>query len=220
MQPRDLLWPSKQTGNLVLASDTAVELGNPRSESVSFLVWTENERAVFDGNITLVGPDISEAKGQSLPFGKVVLLHVEGMNEENCYERHRKLELARYDLDLNGYMLRAVSQYLREWSRISAAAFENGFSFSIFAKELSNVYRVFDFVKGVECVFVTSSTEDVRLLKGMGDKMERRISAMNKMAAEINFDCDSCEYTDVCAEVEGLRMIRKRQSSVSDERRI
>lgn len=212
-------WPRMESGNLVLESDTAVELGNPRSESVSFVLWSEKENEIADGNVTIIGPDISEAKGKSMPFGKVVMLHVEGMNEDNSYERHRKIELARYELELEGYMLRAVSQYLREWSRVSNAAFEKGFSFSILAGELSKVYRAFDFVKGAEFVFVTSSAADVRLLRNMGDKAERRIAALSKMAIEMNFDCASCEYTDVCTEVEALRMVLERHDGVSYERR-
>jgi hypothetical protein len=34
-------WPAGESGNIVLASDTAVELGSPEKESVSFMVWTE-----------------------------------------------------------------------------------------------------------------------------------------------------------------------------------
>jgi hypothetical protein len=32
---------------------------------------------------------------------------------------------------------------------------------------------------------------------------------MNKMATELSFDCDSCDYTEICAEVEGLRSMHK-----------
>jgi hypothetical protein len=59
---------------------------------------------------------------QSLPFGKVVLLKLQGMDENNCYERHRQIDMARYDLNLKGYMMRAASQYMREWSRVSREA--------------------------------------------------------------------------------------------------
>ncbi len=220
MKTGEEIWPKKVQGNLVLASDTAVELGNPRCDSVSFMIWTQKPQIIEDGRVHLVGPDIPEAEGKSLPFGKVVMLEVEGMNEDNCYERHRNLELARYDLELDGYMLRAVSQYLREWSRVSEHAIRNGFSFSVLASELSRLYRSFDFVKKTEFIFITSSSDDVRALYPAGEKVEKRIAAMNKMAVEMNFDCGSCEYTDVCTEVEGLRMIRNHQSEVLHEKPI
>jgi hypothetical protein len=34
------------------------------------------------------------------------------------------------------------------------------------------------------------------------------ISAMNKMAEEMSFDCDACEYNEVCGDVEELRSMR------------
>jgi CO dehydrogenase/acetyl-CoA synthase beta subunit len=211
-------WPSGKASSLVLSADTGVELGNPKQESASFMVWTEQSELVRDGALHILGPDVPEAVGAQLPFGKVVLLSVRGMDENNCYERHRKLELARYDLNLEGYMLRAVSQYLREWSRVSKDAIANGFSFSVLAGELVRLYKKFDFVESVECFFITSSSADVRQLRELGETVEKRIAAMNKMAGEMNFECASCEYTDVCTEVEALRMIRESQNKVTNEK--
>jgi CO dehydrogenase/acetyl-CoA synthase beta subunit len=206
-------WPEGDRGNIVLASDTAVELGNPEKESVSFMVWTEKSGLIKNNRINLIGPDISENKSsdtmQSLPFGKVVLLTLKGMDENNCYERHRQIDMARYDLNLKGYMMRAASQYMREWSRVSREAANRGFSFAHLAGVLSSIYSSFEFVEGVEYIFVTSSTEDVRSLASTGSTVEKRISAMNKMATELSFDCDSCDYTEICAEVEGLRSMHK-----------
>lgn len=208
-------WPEGDRGNIVLASDTAVELGNPKNESVSFMVWTEKSGLVKNKRINLIGPDISENKPsdtmQSLPFGKVVLLKLKGMDENNCYERHRQLDMARYDLNLRGYMMRAASQYMREWSRVSREAARGGFSFAHLAGVLSSIYSSFEYVEGVEYIFVTSSTEDVRGLASTGATVEKRISAMNKMATELSFDCDSCDYTEICAEVEGLRSMHKQK---------
>ncbi len=202
-------WPAGEKGNIVMASDTGVELGNPRNESASFMVWTQRRGEVRDGEVHIIGPDINESLEKSLPFGKAVILGVKGMNEENSYERHRALELARYDLNLKGYMMRAVSQYLREWSRVSRTAVEGGFSFATLAGALAALYRKIDFVDSVEFVFVTSSTEDVRRLGETGTRVEKLIGAMNKMAAEMSFDCGTCDYTDICSEVEDLRNMRK-----------
>lgn len=205
-------WPAGEKGNIVLASDTGVELGNPRSESASFMVWTEKAGVVRDGAVHVIGPDIPESGGKSLPFGKAVILGVKGMDEENCYERHRALELVRYDLNLKGYMMRAVSQYLREWSRVSREAVDKGFSFATLAGALVAMYRKVDFVEAVEFVFVTSSAADVRSLGETGGRVERLIGAMNKMAQEMSFDCGTCDFTDVCTEVEDLRNMRKNMS--------
>jgi CO dehydrogenase/acetyl-CoA synthase beta subunit len=209
-------WPEGERGNIVLASDTAVELGSPEMESVSFMVWTEKSGLIKNNRLNLIGPDISEKiysdRMQSLPFGKVVLLKLKGMDENNCYERHRQIDMARYDLNLRGYMMRAASQYMREWSRVSREAARSGFSFAHLAGALSAIYSRFEFIEGVEYIFVTSSTADVRGLASTGSTVEKRISAMNKMATELTFDCDSCDYTEICAEVEGLRSMHKNKS--------
>ena len=202
-------WPAGEKGNIVLGTDTGVELGNPRDESASFMVWTEKAGGVRDGAVHIIGPDLPESAGKRLPFGKAVILGVNGMNEENCYERHRALELVRYDLNLKGYMMRAVSQYLREWSRVSTKAVADGFSFATLAGALAEMYRKVEFVEAVEFVFVTSSVADVRSLGETGGRVERLIGAMNKMAQEMSFDCGTCDFTDVCTEVEDLRNMRK-----------
>ncbi len=201
-------WPGGVRGNIVLQADTAVELGNPRDESASFVLWTENPALVESGRITVVGPDIPESRGRSLPFGKAVFLLVEGFDAHNCYEHHREIELARYDVSLKGYMMRGVSQYLREWSRVSREAAGNGFTLRTLGEALVERYMSLDYVAGVECVFVTSSTADVRSLQPPGEKAARLIGAMNRMASELSLDCGSCGFSDVCAEVDGLRAMR------------
>ncbi len=201
-------WPAGERGNIVLMNDTAIELGNPRDESVSFLVWTDDPAAVRDGVVTRIGPDVKDYAGASLPLGKAVILGVDGFNEDNCYDRHREIELARYDVNLKGYMMRAVSQYMREWSRISSRAISDGFSLEVLASALMERYRQLDYVRAVEILFVTSAPEDVRSLTRIGERAVRLISAMNKMALELTFDCGTCEFTDVCGDVSELRSMR------------
>jgi len=205
--PQTSGWPVAGRGNVVLEPDTAIELGNPRDESASFMLWSDAKK-INDGRMTLIGPDLGESKQKNLPFGKVVLLGVRGMTEDNCYERHRELEMARYDLNLSGYMMRSASQYGREWSRISKEAMGWGANFATLSSALAQMYRNVDFVESVEIVFVTSSPADVRELGVLGEKASRLIGALNKMAAEMSFECDSCEFVDVCDEVEDLRNIR------------
>ncbi len=135
-----------------------LELGSPGKESVSCLLWTENLATVADGRITLVGPDFPESAGKSLPFGKVVLVGVEGFTEDNAYDRHKELDFLRYDLDLKGFMMRAVSQYMREWCRISSEALLKGFSARILGSALMALFRKKPYVKAVEVIFLTSST--------------------------------------------------------------
>ena len=202
-------WPEGERGNIVMQSDTAIELGNPRDESVSFLVWSPHDELIRNGITTVIGPDVSSFSGANLPFGKVVLIGVEGFTDDNCYERHREIEIARYGMNLKGYMIRAVSQYMREWSRISREAIAEGFSLRVLSSALMETYRKLAYVKSVETLFVTSSPADVRSLRPIGERAARLIAAMNKMAQELSFDCSTCDYTDVCSEVDALKSMRQ-----------
>ena len=113
-------------------------------------------------------------------------------------------------------MIRAVSQYQREWSRISREAVQKGFSFEVLGSALREEYLKKSFVHTVEFLFVTSSSEDVGELQEITKNVGRKISALNKMLSEIDPDCDECEYNDVCDEVDGFKDMRKTR----DEKRM
>jgi len=202
-------WPSTGGRNLVLQSDTVVELGNPADEAVALSLWTQSTGKVVDNRVTLVGPEIKESVGKRLPFGKVVLIEGIGFNEDNAYDRYRDIDLVRFDVSLKGYMMKAASQYMREWSRISQESVDNGFSFSILGSALIAEFKKIDYIKSVEIMFFTSSNEDIALLKPMASQVGNINKAMTKMFEEMSSDCTDCEYEEVCDEVSALRKMRK-----------
>ena len=204
------VWPQGGPRNIVLKEDLGLELGSPEKESVSCLLWTERLDLVNDGRITLVGPDFPESRGMSLPFGKVVLAGVEGFHEDNAYDRHKDLDYLRYNLDLKGFMLRAVSQFMREWCRISTAALLDGFNARILGSSLMTLFSSQPYVKSVEVLYLTSSKEDVIKLKEITSGAEKIIGAMNKMAEEMDFECDTCDYQNVCDEASELKAMREK----------
>lgn len=212
-------WPTGRGRDIVLKEDMGLELGSPEMESVSCLLWTENLSGIADGRITLIGPDFPESTGKSLPFGKVVLAGVEGITEDNAYDRHKDMDFLRYDLDLKGYMMRAVSQYRREWCRISYDALSRGFSAQVLGSSLMKLFRGKPYVIATEVIFFTSSTNDVSRLKEITAPAEKIIAAMNKMVSEMNFECGSCDYQDVCDEAEGLKGMRDSLREKSKEAR-
>lgn len=202
-------WPQGGRRNIVLGEDVGLELGNPKDESVVCVLWSDDPAAVRDGVITLVGPDFPESMGRTLPFGKVVLVEVEGFNEDTIYERCMELDQLRFNIDQEGFMLKAVSQYQREWCRISRQALRTGFSTAHLAAALMQELKAKAYVRSVELVFLTSSPQDVRALREIVNPAARLIAAMDKMAGEMDFDCDTCEFEDVCDEAEELRGMRQ-----------
>jgi CO dehydrogenase/acetyl-CoA synthase beta subunit len=201
-------WPLSKNRNLVLGQDTAVELGNPKDASTSFLLWCNKPNKVNNGRISIVGPDLLQIKSKQVSFGKIVIVTGVDFNAENSYERYRALEKVRFDIHLKGYMMRGASQFQREWSRVSKEALANGFSFRILGGALIEKYLDLDFVRAVEVIFITNGRDDVLEMKTVSDQVMRIIGAMNKMAGELSFDCDTCEYTDVCRDVAELRSMR------------
>lgn len=198
-------WPRLPNRNLVMAQDTAVELGHPKTASTAFLFWVDDPAELQDGRISIVGPDLPQLQGKQASFGRVVVAAGENFTADNSFERFREMELLRYDLHLEGYMMRAVSQYQREWSRVSQAAVDKGFSFKVLGGALIDRMRELNYVKAVETIFVTSGPADVLELAGIAEDVCKIIGAMNKMAADLSFDCDTCEYNAVCSDVAELR---------------
>lgn len=204
-------WPISKSGNLILSQDMAVELGNPGQGSTSFLLWKDMlpQNQKHENQITIVGPDLPELEGQSVPFGKIVIIGGDGFDEENSYERYRQLDLVRYDVQLKGYMMRGASQFQREWSRVSKDALSNGFSFKNLGAALIDKFMGLSFVHSVEVIFITIGQKDIAQMGAVSNKVYRIIRAMNKMVEELSCDCGSCDYSDVCSEVEELRSMRR-----------
>ena len=211
------VWPKGGGRNIVLKEDLGLELGSPEKDSVSCLLWTHDLTQIEDGRITLLGKDFPGSQGLSLPFGKVVIVGVEGFTEDNAYERHKDMDFLRYNLDLKGFMLRAVSQFMREWCRISKEALGANFTAQVLGSALIQLFRAQPFVKTVEVIYCTSSTADVGRLKEITSPAEKIIAAMNKMAGEMDFECGSCDYQDVCDEADGLKGMRDRLMEKSKE---
>ncbi|RJP41591.1 MAG: hypothetical protein C4548_09160 [Desulfobacteraceae bacterium] len=202
-------WPVEKNRNLVLGQDTAVELGNPKDASTSFLIWVNTPEKLKNGRVTVVGPDLFQLKGKQVPFGKVVIVGATDFDADNSYDRYRELELLRYNIHLKGYMMRGVSQQQREWSRVSIEAVNRGFSFKHLGGALIDEFSQISYIRAVETVFITAGREEVLEAKAIGDDVFRLIGAMNKMAQEMSFDCDTCDYNDVCGDVAELRSMRK-----------
>ena len=197
-------WPSGSS--LVLEEDTALELGNPGVGSLSMLLWAAPGEA-RDGAVSLVGPDLGEAPGPGLPFAQVVIAAGEFPNE---YDSYRDIRDAVYDTRLKGLSVRTMPSKNVLWCRVSREAAAAGLSIGHLGAALLQSLKDVPGVTGAEALFVTSGKEDISHLSGAAAGARRLVDAMMKMYQENNFDCESCEYQDVCETVMDLKMIRKK----------
>jgi CO dehydrogenase/acetyl-CoA synthase beta subunit len=190
---------------IVLSEDMWLELGNPKTASIAPALVTKRLDLVNDGEITLIGHDIPEVEG-SLAFAQVLLIASPDLQDED----YRRINSLQYELELDGYMIKAVPSSLTIWSRISRTSARKGFSFQVLGQTLINMYRAQFKISSMEVLFVTSSQEDVEELNELRHKVIRILGAMNKMMEEMSFDCSSCEYLDVCGDVRKLGAMRER----------
>ncbi|MDD3717198.1 MAG: hypothetical protein PHP28_00865 [Actinomycetota bacterium] len=198
--------PLAESSQVILSEDTGLELGNPGMASRSLLLWDTGDR-VIDGRITLVGPDFTAAPSPSLPFAQVVMVGGDFSDEYDCY---RDLRDATYNVRLRGFMSRVFPGRQSIWCRVSKNALAGGFSAQVLGSSLIQALKRLEFVRAAEVLFVTSSRNDVEELAAPADKVLDIVEALIKMYEEMNFDCEECEYVDVCDEVVELRQIRER----------
>ena len=202
-------WPRTER-QIILNDETAVELGHPSTESVSFLIWTESADKIKDNNITIIGPDLDQTNAERIPYGKIVLVKTTGFDKDNAYKRFEKMDHLKFKSELEGFMLRSVPQDYKEWSRVSKKAIKSGFNLKVLGGELIRDLKTLDFVEAVEIIFITSSKEDVARFKPIGEIVSKATMAMNRMFEDLEFDCEHCTFREVCDEIDGMKGMHKK----------
>lgn len=196
-------WPSQD--DLILEEETALELGNPKLGSLALLAWREEK--IEKDSVVLIGADLPEIGSDSAPFAQIVLVSGRFDDEYKCFCELRDII---YDIRLKGMMFRVLPSRQMIWTRINKHALKQGLSLGHIGSALIENLRAVDFVSGVRVFFVTSGRQDLSALSGPAARIERLVGAMMKMTEEMSYDCDGCQYKDVCNEVAELRRIRNR----------
>ena len=213
----------KASSGVILRGDTFVELGNPEAGSSSLILWTDNTKLIRDGSVTLIGSDIPESAGGSLPFGQVLMVGGADLGKEE----HALLEGNQYIADqIEGYMLKSIPQHM--WSRVSVDAAGKGFNFGILGRALMAIFRsTVPKIEAMEVMFITSSKEDLQVLDNIGEQI-REISSnitketwkakgydLDEIECTLGWDCRSCEYKPVCDDIRTVVKVRKKKTTKS-----
>ena len=198
-------WPREKS--IILKADMQMELGNPLQNSLSLLVWSDDGSGPARDEVLLIGPDLAEAASDALPLARLVIIRGDFADE---YESYRQLLEASYDLDLRGVTSRSLPSRQEIWLRISHDAMREGLSLQTMGNALIEQLKPLDSVEAVQVVYVTSSREDLGELRPVAERARTIVEALVKMYDEMNFDCEECEYEEVCDEVGELRMIHER----------
>jgi CO dehydrogenase/acetyl-CoA synthase beta subunit len=199
---------------IVLRSDTFLELGSPEAGSCAAFLWTDRPSLIRGGRITLFGPDIQESAGASLPFGQILMVGGDGLDQED----HEKLQQAQHVADqIEGYMVRSASQSL--WSRVGKDAAAKGFDFETLGRALMDLIKTgVPAVSAVEVLFVTTSKEDVKQLDGIvsgakevGRNIIKETWKARGYDLDCDFDCASCQDKEVCDDIRDVIVARRKK---------
>lgn len=194
-------WPSSRS--LVLARDTALDLGSPAVGSVGFLVWTKPKGSDPETDrVFLQGADVAVLASQDpgtspVAFGQVVLVRGDFSDDYNGY---LELKQALYDLALDGVALRSMPSQNHLWCRIHADAVSSGFRMAHLGAGIIAGLRRLDFVHQVDVFFHTAGREALAPLTVIAADAGRVVGALIKRHEEAHAECDECEYADICDE--------------------
>jgi CO dehydrogenase/acetyl-CoA synthase beta subunit len=196
---------------VVLNEDAAVELGSPLVGSTGMVLCTDDKGLVYDGRITLIGPDIPDMVGKSVPFGQVILVAGETLTDDDLPKIERVRDISSL---LEGYMLRQAPKKI--WSRVSKEAVQKGFNLATLGAALMMNYREKLSVDAIEILFVTASREAVDDLSAIADKAHQHSLAVRKDVRQRSgllncegVDCHTCPDKLSCDTIRDIRVIRK-----------
>ena len=207
---------------IVLAEDTAVELGPPKRASMNAVLWTNEPGLVNDGRVLLIGPDLAEVQGQERDYAQIMMLELEPGADADLF----KLESIQYlSRRLPGVMARMMPGRL--WLRVSKQAMKEGLCFPLLSGAFRESYQ--EQVPGVckvESLFVTrdrSSVErfsalasEAKILSGQHKKI--MLAADGEYECE-DLDCGTCDDKEVCDEIREVVTIRRKKRRQDQESR-
>ena len=208
---------AQDRASVILKEDTFVELGNPSVASSAFVIWSDDLSVVEDGRVTVIGPDIQESEGQSLPFAQVIIVGGTGIKEEDYLD----LERTQFASDqIEGYMLRSVPR--RVWSRVSREAAAKGFAFETLGRALMAIFREkHPLIESTEVVFVTSGKEDVERLDEIAAGVRKFSGEVRKLVKQddgtyecTEYNCSTCDNQEVCYAVREWIVLRRNKTAV------
>ncbi len=202
--PFDNLLPWKKESSLILEKDTALELGNPKQGSLHLVLWKEPEPEL-KSEIFLLGKDLPQMTDFSYPFAQVIIVYG---NFSEAYECFSKVRDVIYQVKLKGMMPRYMPSRQVVWLRVNQEAKQSGLSLRHLGQALIQDLLTLDFISQVKILFITSSQKKIKMLKELAREVQKIQNALIKMVEEESFDCEVCEYQEVCATVAELKKIR------------
>lgn len=212
---KDSAWTMGSLNELILKKDSQFELGGSYKPAVNYQCVTTLESFIQKDEILLYGKDLSEINGD-VSFARLAFLQINDLEDDDtAYNAIKELEFIKYNMNLEGYMMRASTMDKREQVRIAKTAINRGISFENVGNAFINKYKENPLVKAVKIIFITSDMPIFKQLTSNAEKIDKITLTLNHVLISINLDCHSCNLKSICDEVEGMRELHFKSSKTS-----
>ena len=207
----ELKWEMCKSNEVILAKETAFEMGANRLLSVNYSCVTTSSEIVTQDELFLYGDDLSDIKND-IPFARIVLLNINNLNDDTAYKSIKDLEYVKYEIIPKGYMIRASSFDKREQVRVSREAIQKGINFEIIGNAYINKLKETKQVNAVRIIFITKEIPELKKIIELANKTDAITKTLNHVLNNMNFDCSTCNLQVICDEVEGMRELHFKKS--------
>ena len=202
---------------VILAENTAVELGHPSAASRAILLATREPDLVRPGRVRVLGPDTDALpRGARADFAQVVMLRLAPGAVPDPFA----LDNAQFLMHrLPGYMVRCVPGRL--WARISNQALASGLTLKTVGAALIAAFtRDFRGVAAAEVLFVTADRDRVEALAPIAAEADILFGKHKKLVIGVDGDaecaelnCDACDEKPVCDNLRDIVIKRRKRMS-------
>jgi len=200
------VWTDVGYSQVILQRDTAFEL-----DGVGFNLFTS---ATVEDGIVVVDDELSVI-AENRKFARVCIVQLEkNDDEQEYYKIIKKADYVKYHHFPEGYMIRTTSRSHRESVRVAKSALKKGISFEKAGNMLINKYKENPMVKAVKVIYITSEEADYSRIESIAQKSSTITETLNHVMNSVKFDCDTCNLKPVCDEVEGMKELHFKKTSM------
>jgi acetyl-CoA decarbonylase/synthase complex subunit beta len=182
-------------GERIRGREMQVELGGPREEFKFELVQAKELDEIEDGNITIIGKDLSELdEGTNVPFGMII--EVAGDEVEKDLEGVIERRLHEYVNFIEGFM--HLNQRYDIQMRLSKKSFQKGFnSLKLFGEVLFRLYKSeMSFIKKMQITFITDFDKVKEMYPeamSIYESRDARARGMSDAEVDVFYGCSLCQ---------------------------
>ena len=199
------VWPLAEKNPFLMERDTALELGGYPKESVNLILSSASDLPAE--GLTVIGT--SGVEEGHCSFGRVIFLQTEDIDDDQVYEFQQAVQLADLRFKLQDVMTRTSSRQYQMNLRIGKKAGNAGLDLDAMACAVQQHFLQIPQVKKVAVVLITGDNPLYRELLPVAEKVKDVTVALNTMFEGIDMDCRSCNLSEICDEVEGLRTLHQ-----------